>query len=208
MKKGADEIMQELMGNPNYRDLKRGNTALHVAVERKHLGYTKTLLEAKADPGFRPWKGISPFELAFHRDDVPFVELMLGHERVPRDEVLVHDCVRYGLPKVLQFLLNTRSHCKNTLGPYGYTLLDCALQTCQLLCASVLLDARVPYRKSLVFSKLATDLLEARCAIKTMVCVLIGLGKRRCVAGLCKDTARLIAAYVWETRDDSSVWRH
>jgi hypothetical protein len=108
MKKGVDEIIRELIGRHgtlHYMDAREG-TPLFAAVKRKHVEYTKILLEAKADPCFGPPYLQSALECALYRDDVQFMQLLMDY--IPGTvnyHQLICKCATSNLPKVLKFLL-------------------------------------------------------------------------------------------------------
>ena len=209
MKKGVDEIIEELLGHPGtLTDTDwRSRRPLRIAIEERKCDYVKILLEAKADPNYRSsmydWPMI---QIAVDNDEGECIRLLVKHgakleEEINRTEKLVHLAVDNFSFDSLKTLLSLGMPF-NKRNYYGYTPLEVALSGRENQCAPLLLDVGAYYRKNMAYPEWATQLIEKRRNLKTTLRVFIGLGKRR-LFDLNKDMATYIAVLVWQNRDYS-----
>jgi len=65
------------------KEYKKGNTALHCAVEKRNLALTFLLLELGANPNIRNYEGQTPLHLAIQRNQIFYAEKLLKHNADP-----------------------------------------------------------------------------------------------------------------------------
>lgn len=201
MKKGVDEIIEELLGRPGtLTDLDwRFRQPLRIAIEEKKYDYAKILLEAKADPnhpGFNyDWTAI---QLAVFYNSGECIRLLLEYG-AKTDEFLIHRATENFCQNSLKVLLSLGMPFNN-YNNNGYRPLEIALSGRKNECAPLLLDIGAYYRKNMAYPVWATRLIENRRNLKAALRVFIGLGKRR-LFNLNKDMATYISVLVWQNRD-------